>query len=97
MTTPTDRESVDSLIRFIEHNAKYEELEALDKEAYDLASSTLRALLVRAEAAEAWRDRLREAAVEVENWWLSDGKKSFYGAPYAMFAIRSALKDTTND
>lgn len=36
--------------------------------------------------------RLREALVEVEAWWLSEGMKHFTGAPYAIFATRAALR-----
>lgn len=35
--------------------------------------------------------RLIEAAKAVEAWWLEVGMKRFTGAPYAMFALRSAL------
>lgn len=39
-------------------------------------------------------ERQREmisALKAVEEWWLSEGMKHFNGAPYAIFAVRSAL------
>lgn len=48
---------------------------------------------LRADLAQAAPDvkALRDAAKSVEEWWLSEGMKHFIGAPYAMFALRSAL------
>ena len=31
----------------------------------------------------------------VEDWWLSEGMKHFDGAPYAIFAVRAALRGET--
>lgn len=37
--------------------------------------------------------RLVKAAEGVEEWWLRDGKKRMDGAPWCIFAIRSALDE----
>ena len=37
---------------------------------------------------------LEKVAQAVEEWWLSEGMKHFDGAPYAIFAIHAALKET---
>ena len=42
-------------------------------------------------AAPAPSDRLREAALAVEQWWLTEGMYAFNGAPNAMFRLRAAL------
>lgn len=43
--------------------------------------------------------RLYAAAKQIEGWWLTEGKKHFYGAPAAMFSLREAiaLADGNND
>jgi hypothetical protein len=41
---------------------------------------------------DARAEALEEAAREVEAWWLSEGMHAFSGAPYAIFALRAALK-----
>lgn len=37
---------------------------------------------------------LHEAARAVETWWIDEGMKHFDGAPYAIFALRSAISGT---
>lgn len=31
----------------------------------------------------------------VEEWWLTEGMKHFFGAPYAIFAVRAAIAKVT--
>lgn len=57
--TDTSREAVETLLQFIDHNKAYVELEDVDKEAYEQSEAMLRALLARAERAEAENKRLR--------------------------------------
>ncbi|TWB61631.1 hypothetical protein FBZ98_101976 [Rhizobium sp. ERR 922] len=40
-------------------------------------------------------EELEQAARLVEEWWLEQGSAHFTGAPYAIFALRSALSDST--
>lgn len=40
-------------------------------------------------------EELEQAARLVEEWWLEQGSAHFAGAPYAIFALRSALSDST--
>ena len=41
---------------------------------------------------EAEITQLKEAAVAVEDWWVSTGQYESHGAPVAIFQLRSALK-----
>ncbi|MGN6147072.1 hypothetical protein [Rhizobium sp.] len=40
-------------------------------------------------------EELEQAARLVEEWWLEQGSAHFAGAPYAIFALRSVLSDST--
>lgn len=40
---------------------------------------------------------LHEAARAVEAWWTDEGMKHFDGAPYAIFALRSAISSAAQD
>jgi hypothetical protein len=38
-------------------------------------------------------ERYEKALRGVEEWWLTEGMKHFTGAPYAIYAVRTALAD----
>jgi hypothetical protein len=59
------------------------------KEALDILTDALKKAREEAEADKA---RLMEALIDVETWWLEQGRNNFtYGAPHCIFTVREIL------